>query len=553
MNLRLSGLYIHLDYSGKLDAHLQECLNAFLSRLQYYCSSLQELPNIQGPFRIVSNHSLFQGRSILLKENPLPDGGLPSRSPSSPDSLGDSSGPALSPDSHAIEIEVLDLAEHPYRALKSLFSTPEPSPEDLQARMETWALFQGLAPLMDLEIALDLLNRHGKFLSSYTYAENLPAGMSPDYVGRDLFSLEKEPDGDLRSFVFKNFHELDAEVAFYQPDLRLHRLELNAANHRSLHLCSRLLDSEMKDGPSLKKLASVLEKQPGILHISPSYLEVELTTSSPVKDRLLLDPGPPTALSRENRTLLLKQLDDLIEKDVTVCLGGLGDSGSDPEAPEYALSLLSHPSVAQVFVETYGYHMQHWMEALKKNRDQAFQLSTSTRLVFLVRIASLREDRYDHFYSGGELSRVLAALEDCQAFLKEEKSAGFSLYVEMQKIREVEDEIHDFFRKYDSTLITPILRKQNTYGGRLEDRKLADLSPPVRGFCWHLARDLYINAAGHIPVCRQVPKEKGPSLHNGLLEVFQQREGMFVHSMRGEHERIPAPCVACDEWYLFQA
>ncbi|MCB1168701.1 MAG: spiro-SPASM protein [Leptospiraceae bacterium] len=554
MKLRLSGIYIHLPDSGSLEPDsLNYCIQAFGRQLIAYSRALDELSSrdliSRGP-RAITN-------SPLLAE--ILDGAA-------------DGGPAL---------EYRSLPDHPYDALSQLMARPGLPVEDLEARMETWAFFHGIAPLMDLSRSLDLLGRHVRFLSSYTYAENLPPGLSPDYVGVEFFELQKRPESDLHSFVFKNFHELDAEVAFYLPDLRIHRLDFSGQSNRSLRLCKAILESgssarfqdeqevradfgeeqgaiesfaaEGGFPSSLSAISSLLEQSPEIFRIAPSYLEIELNTASPVQDRLLLAPSETLALSADQRKEILNQLSDFLTGDVTVCLGGRGDSGADESAPEFALELLAQPSVQSVYVETYGYDMSRWLDFLLRNAERAEELATSGRLVFIVRLCSLRQDRYQHFYSGGDVSRIMAELEACQKALEKQEGPGFSVYVEMQKIKEVEDEIHGFFQKYDPTPLTPILRKQNTYGGLLEDRKISDLSPPIRGFCWHLSRDLYINASGRIPICRQVPDGPGPVLADGLLQAFSRMQKDYVHSMKGEHDSISAPCLDCDEWYLFQA
>ncbi len=460
-------------------------------------------------------------------------------------------------------IEILECPDDPYQALKSILGRGELPVDDLNARSETFAFFYGLFPLLDVELSLDLFRRHREFLSSYTYAENVPPGMTPDFVTPELFELDKRPEGDLRSFVFKNFHELDAEVSFYEPDLRIHRLNFQALDHRSITLCKRVSDAfkrkEVKS--TLQELHHLLEQEPEVIRVSPSYLELELSSQSPVKDRLQL-PATGGTLSDSNRKSILKQLDSFLPGDVTVCLGGLGDSGADAGAPEFSLSLLEHPAVKQVIVETYGYHMQPWMEHLQEQRVRWEPLNTSSRLSFIIRLCSLRPDRYEYFYSGGDLKRMLSQLDLVSEYLKSGDGPAFSVYLEMQKIKEVEDEIHDFFQKYDPTIFTPILRKQNTYAGALEDRKVADLTPPIRGFCWHLARDLYINSEGKIPVCRQIPEGESKSNSEGSMDAategldlekaFQANQEYYIQSIRGQHGKIPAPCLKCDEWYLFQ-
>ncbi|MEQ8351673.1 MAG: spiro-SPASM protein [Leptospiraceae bacterium] len=518
MNPRLTGFYIHLPDS--LPESAAEVLDTSLKNLNELSDKLNASAQDLG-IRIVNPRILVRKHSILssLKEK---------------DSL-----------------EILDLSNEPYEALKTILAKPDLPVEDLDARMETYAFFHGLFPLLDLELSVDLLHRHVEFLSSYTYAENVPLGLSPDYISAELFELEKKPESDIRSFVFKNFHELDAEVAFYQPDLRIHRLEFNGLSHRSISLCKSVAEGLSRNSlpRDLKGLDQLIRKEPDIIRLSPSYLEIELCSQSPVRDKLILPPGSGT-LGEKDRARVLKDLDSMLPNDVTVCLGGLGDSGSDAGAPDFALKLLGHPSVKQVIVETYGYDFSTWIQYLQSNSKEAMEARTESGLSFIVRFCSLRSDRYEYFYENGSLSKVLSQLDILEDYLKQNRGPGFSVYLEMQKIQEVEDEIHEFFQKYDPTVFTPILRKLNTYAGVLEDRKVADLTPPIRGFCWHLARDIYINSDGKIPICRQDPLGGGTELN--IQQAFQNHKEAYIYSMQGQHDQISAPCMKCDEWYLFQ-
>ena len=454
----------------------------------------------------------------------------------------------------AVKLQIADGSDKSdiHSVLRGLLWKGALDPDDLDERMTTVLSISGFCPLLDRPTSLDLLQRHRRYLASFTYGENLAAGLTPDFVSREFFELDKKPDGDLHSFVFKNFHELDAEIAFYQPDLRIFRLELNGLTARSAEIL-KSLKARVKDSVSLQWLSDTIQSQPSVLRPWPSYIEMELSSASPVQDRLLPEAGNQQ-LPKPERETILQSIASMPPQEITVCLGGLGDSGADEESVSVALSLLEMDSVKEVFVETYGYDLVRWIQEADRHGQAPWN-----KLSFIVRLCSLRSDRYDYFYAGGNLNQVLQQLEQVQSWLKnleaDRSNKTPSFFVEMQKIREVEDEIHDFFQKFDPTPITPILRKQNTYCGQLENRSIADLTPLIRGFCWHLARDLYINAEGKVPLCRQDPHASRISASvqdETLLSIFQAGDREYVHSMKGQHDQIQAPCLQCDEWYLFQ-
>ena len=83
------------------------------------------------------------------------------------------------------------------------------------------------------------------------------------------------------------------------------------------------------------------------------------------------------------------------------------------------------------------------------------------------------------------------------------ETARDRLYVQIMKINETEpflDAYYDFWEKHK---IPIILQKQNTFLGRIQDRRYSDLSPLDRIPCWHLQRDLYITADGGVSFCKQ--------------------------------------------------
>ncbi|MBU41630.1 MAG: hypothetical protein CMN76_00305 [Spirochaetaceae bacterium] len=550
MTVRLSGFYIHLPEN--LPETAEHAFERSMENLSSFLDLLHRMSAESGSALILNNPTIIVRQTASISSEVIQRYSSEASSEPAPSNSSRADAATV-----GLTIRFQEMPEHPYYALRSLLHRPNLSPEDVEARMETFAFFDGLFPLLDLNVSKDLLERHIEFLSSYTYGENVPIGMAADFVSAEFFELDKQPDTDLRSFAFKNFHELDGEVAFYQPDLRLYRLDFSARDYRSIELCRSVgeaLESESSEANqvSLDAIYELIQRRPESIRIAPSYIELELNGQSPVKDRLLLESTGQT-LSNTNRASFLSQLDRFLPGDVTVCLGGLGDSGADPGAPEFSLQLLEKEAVKQVYVETYGYNLADWIEYLKSNAKRAGSLNTSSRLVLIVRLCSLRADRYEHFYSGGDLKSVIAGLDQCIQHLSGSEEPMLAVYVEMQKIREVEDEIHDFFQKYDPTPVKPILRKQNTYAGVLEDRKIADLSPPVRGFCWHLARDLYINAEGKVPVCRQDPNARNQSMEiQDLKSAFQGLSADYTKSMQGRHDSVNAPCLKCDEWYLFQ-
>src|SRR5690606_34457334 len=108
------------------------------------------------------------------------------------------------------------------------------------------------------------------------------------------------------------------------------------------------------------------------------------------------------------------------------------------------------------------------------------------------------------------LETVLANIARFEEALRTEYAAGraastFRLHVELLKITDVADEITAYFDRFEDSPVNVILQKFNSYAGRVPERRVSDLTPLHRDFCWHLARDVYLTADGRIPLCRQDP------------------------------------------------
>ena len=245
--------------------------------------------------------------------------------------------------------------------------------------------------------------------------------------------------------------------------------------------------------------------------------------------------------------LVQKLCDDIARNalpgDVSVARGGQGEPLLHPGFRDAVESLSELPQVTRVFVETFG------MDLTEDVLIDLAALPMAAKISIIVRLNTLQQDRYRKMYGVDRLADVLAALERLAA-----KDYPFERFVEVQRLRDNEDELDAFFERFDKGPVGIILQKFNSYARRLNERRASDLTPMMRDFCWHLARDLYLIADGRVPICKQDPFGEQPTLDFRALsvsEIFAQTLPHHAASVRGEHERIPMPCMQCDEWYTF--
>ena len=86
----------------------------------------------------------------------------------------------------------------------------------------------------------------------------------------------------------------------------------------------------------------------------------------------------------------------------------------------------------------------------------------------------------------------------------------------------------------------------------MPEKRVSDLTPIKRDFCWHLNRDLYITSDGSVTICKQELQNKIGNLHSdSIFSIWEKGMKTFSNSLHGNHDKINAPCLTCDEWYTF--
>ncbi|HMX55662.1 MAG TPA: spiro-SPASM protein, partial [Leptospiraceae bacterium] len=200
--------------------------------------------------------------------------------------------------------------------------------------------------------------------------------------------------------------------------------------------------------------------------------------------------------------------------------------------------------VSTVFVETYGHSIDEKQITLWNSLPGAEKLSV------ILRLSTLKKDRYRFLYGEDLFEPAMAAV----VHLEKAANRKFAAYVEMLKIKEVEDEITPFFDRFENSTVRVILNKYNRYIDLLPERRVTDLTPLDRSFCWHIARDFYLKPDGTVPLCKQDIVGRAAThdfAKKTILEILSATARAHSHSVRGEHDSVGMPCLNCDEWYTF--
>ncbi|TGL60592.1 spiro-SPASM protein [Leptospira sarikeiensis] len=416
----------------------------------------------------------------------------------------------------------------------------------------SFLVFDGVAPLLDRNLTEELIQRHEKYLAQYSYSENLPSGIVPRILSREFVrSLPAEYSGGTQEFLAKNINQFDTEIFYTSPDLRQWRLDFSASNPRSRRLISSFLNE--KENWKYDEVQSFLISHPEVFRSGPSYYEIELYRGCEYD--CLFCPRQNLKPEEDNIALDPKVLDQLLsqaEKEFglpySVCFGGLGEPTLHPNFSELVLKTVSSPNLKELFIETALYtDPEKFIQTISGLKEE-----DKKKISLIVNLSTRDKRTYSQLYGKDNLENVLKNLRSISEVLPKS-----SIFLQFLKIKEVDPELDQWYEETQKAGYEIILQKYNSYSDVLPQRRASDLTPLGRDFCWHISRDLYLNANGEVSICKQTPGSKKHSLgninQNSLVEIWAKGNPFFTASAQGKHETIPAPCLSCDEWYTFNA
>jgi spiro-SPASM protein len=418
--------------------------------------------------------------------------------------------------------------------------------------------FTGFAPLLDVELTKTIWDRHKKYLSQYSYSENLPPGIVPKILTREfIVSLPSNLNQESHCFFIKNINNYDVEIFYHPPDLRQYRLSFFPNDGRS----SSFVSSILKDIPEgeLFTYDGVLDRiysNPEIFRSAPSYIELEIYRGCELSCTFC--PRQAIDNSEDGRFIELAQIQKIIQEldgfgsSYTIALGGMGEPLHHPNISEILNSIAEAKQITEVIVESALYLEPEKIDTILNGltRDSLHTIK------FIINLTSLKAERYSKIYGKNLLSQVKDNITKLLTVFPKENIA-----VQILKIKEVEDEVDAYFTYFEKLGLEIVFQKYNRYTNLLPEKRVSNLTPLKREFCWHLARDLYINADGSVSLCKQYPNPVadpktqilGNIKNQSLVDIWAQGADHFHNSLLGSHVKIPAACLNCDEWYSFNA
>lgn len=406
------------------------------------------------------------------------------------------------------------------------------------------------SPFLDAGITARMLESHRRYVSEYTFADGYPAGMAPEVVDPRILDqlrtlAENEPapisHAGLFAVVEKDINAFDVETELSPVDMRIMRATLACDTKRNHLLCGRIA-RELGDAAGEEELIDLLERQAEIMRTLPSYTSIQVVAGdvqAPIHSPYrLIKPdalGAREEMPAERFEVLVSEL-SRFAPDGMVHVSLWGEVGLHSQLPRLIEAVDGLPGL-ELLVETSGVGWRP--EALEAVASMTL---TSTR--FIIDLDTDDEESYRRVRGEGfqEARRSADTLIEAH---------GRRVYVQTIRMRETEQEVEAFYRAWKERGVQVIVQKYDHYCGRLEDRRVTDISPVTRFPCRHTQRDLNILLDGTVPMCRE-DLDRGHVMGNvfedGIESVWNNGSEAHLRQVRADY---PELCRRCDEYYTF--
>lgn len=404
-------------------------------------------------------------------------------------------------------------------------------------------------PFLDLSIISEMIALHLEYLAEFTYSDNLPEGFSCEIIAKDLVENipgMKEKSLPLTQVIRSNINQFDVELYYKGPDIRDKRLSFRSSHPRDRRIMENLFDIH-GSRPPYEEIKALIEKNPGSLYIAPSYLEIELTGRCDLDCIFCYRKSLPAERGDMDLSLFDKIVTemDTFALPYTICFGGSGEPLMHRDFLAFARRAAESPLAERIIIETAGHYLSdEIIEFLRNEKNEKFHL--------IINCNGCDEETWRQIHGANHFQRVSKTI-DALSSLTEAEGKEPRLHLQIMKINETEKWLDRYYDHWEEKKVPVILQKQNTFLGRIEDRRYSDLSPLERTPCWHLQRDCVILSDGTVAFCKQDvtgEKARGSLKETTLTELFEKGRDDFLANYRGEYPPQP-DCRNCDEWYTF--
>ncbi len=413
------------------------------------------------------------------------------------------------------------------------------------------------SPFLDMDIISDMIDVHTKYLAEFTYSENLPPGFSCEIISKDLLDAipeQIEKTLPLSQVIKGNINRFDVELYFKEPDIRDKRISFRSGSPRDKQIMLNIVNSFRNNPagqiPKYADIKKIIDTDPGVLYLCPSYVEIELTGRCQLDCIFCYRKTLASERGDMSTVLFKKILSDMATYNMpySVCFGGSGEPLIHKNFYEMLDAARKEHLLENIIIETNGIQADsNFKNYLVNAGDKRIKVIFNVNGMDDITYNSLHRSETLH---GGEFYGIV--LQNILS-LKDAMPANDSIYIQIMKINETDsflDKFYDFWEKYK---IPVILQKQNTFLGKIKDRSYSDLSPLERTPCWHLQRDFNILSDGRVIFCKQDVNGdhvRGDLNEESIQQIFSKSKASFLKDF-GKHYETNPDCSSCGEWYTF--
>ncbi len=406
------------------------------------------------------------------------------------------------------------------------------------------------AAFFQSSILSEMLDTHIKYLSEFTFSYNLPSGYACEIISKSVLEnplANPTSPNSLCDIVKNNLNQFDVELYYKEPDLRWHRVNFRAANSRDRLVMQNIIAINNQT-PPYELLQDIIDNHPEVLFTTPSYVEIELCGHCTIDCIFCYR----TTLSPQHGNMELSTLQTLLEKmrifntPYSVCFGGSGEPLQHPQFYKALELCINEELIHTIVVETNGIQMD-------AGYASALASFATSKVTTIVNINGHNAESYKKLHNADYFSTVHDNILKLKEILDINSKLNNNLYIQILKINETESFLDSFYDFWEQHKIPIILQKQNTYIGRIPDRRYSDLTPLQRKPCWHLRQDLYILSDGTIAFCKQDiggEAKRGNITTDDLEVIWNQQREDFVNDYKKKFPQKP-DCSICDEWYTY--
>ncbi|MCS7205166.1 MAG: SPASM domain-containing protein [Leptospiraceae bacterium] len=402
--------------------------------------------------------------------------------------------------------------------------------------------FEAISPFLEVDDSVQMILEHCTYLAEYSYCDVAIPGFLPVVCNVELAKRITIEGEDFRwnwnELMLKNTQTVDLEIYYLEPDYRKYRIRLDLHSEREQKIVKNIYKKYKNF--RYQDLELIITKEIELLRIAPNYVEIEITTKNELKPVIYPHETNSNEMEIETFQKILSDLQEFsLHHAISLSFAGKGDPFLNENFLEFLKLSYESRLFRKVYIETY---LTTWKE------DILELIQRHPRFFFLIiKLPTLNENLYSKLMGKNLFSKVKKNLL--------ELPKDITIYVEILRIKQVEDELDFIFKEFSQyPHIKPFIGRYFTYGGILEDYSVVDLEPIEKDYCRSLMFHVFIDAKGNVPVCRQDlfcrNKHWNIKEHN-LKDIFKIIEKDYYHFLRQEYDEIIPLCRSCKDWFVY--